>query len=70
MDYGRANELMLSLRHRHNDGSWSPLEPRTTHDPATSDPERSWASKTIYVCKACEEEVWVEPLEDPAAPSA
>ena len=70
MDYGRANELMLSLRHRHNDGSWSSLEPRTTHDPSTSDPEREWSRGTIYECRACQEQVVVEPIEDPANPRA
>ena len=68
MDYGRSMELSLRLKHRHNDGSWSPLEPRAPHDSAELDPERSWGSGKIYVCSACGEEVLVEPPADPAPP--
>ena len=68
MDYGRANGLLLSLRHRHSDGSWSPLEPVSTPDPSASDPERDWPKGQIYLCKVCEEQVYVESAEEPVGP--
>jgi hypothetical protein len=50
----------LRLEHRHNDGSWSPLEPRPSHhDSADHDPERDWANGHIFVCTTCSEEVRV-----------
>jgi hypothetical protein len=70
MDIGRTAELTLRLQHRHSDGSWSPLEQRTPHDAASIDPERGWPAGTIYVCKACQEEVLVEPLGDPQSEPA
>ena len=48
----------LQFQHRHNDGSWSPLQP-AHHDPAAHDPERDWANAEKYVCMACGEEVRV-----------
>ena len=68
MDYGRISELSLGLQHRHSDGSWSPLEPRSSHDPADHDPEREWASGTIYVCPTCDEQVRVKTIEDKSKP--
>ena len=69
MDYGRTAELALRISHRHSDGSWGELDPRSHHDPADHDPERDWASgRTIYVCKSCGEEVLVETLTDPSDP--
>jgi hypothetical protein len=63
MDLSRI--ASFDIQHRHSDGSWSTLEPRPSHhDPADHDPERDWASGTIYVCKACDEQVRVA---DPAA---
>ena len=53
---GRYAELQL--QHRHNDGSWSPLQ-RTDHDPSSRDPERDWVHGQIYVCTDCGEEVLV-----------
>ena len=56
----------LQLEHRHNDGSWGELEPRPSHhDPAAHDPERDWASGTIYVCRTCDEEVRVSVVDRP-----
>ena len=61
----------MRLEHRHSDGAWSPLEPRSHHDAADSDPERGWANTTIYVCKACDEQVRVvDPVKDPGNPEA
>jgi hypothetical protein len=54
------SELLLRLEHRHSDGSWSRLEPDTSHhDPAEHDPERGWAKGRIYRCRACDEQVRV-----------
>ena len=39
MDYGRVSELSLRLQHRHSDGTWGSLEPRSPHDPADLDRE-------------------------------
>jgi hypothetical protein len=65
-------EAALRLEHRHNDGSWSTLEPRPSHhDPAEHDPERDWAHGRIYVCSSCNEEVRVTDRAsegDPAKP--
>ena len=66
MDYGRAAEFELRLRHRHSDGTWSPLERREPHDSADSDAERGWGTATLYMCKTCEEEVAVENVPKPA----
>ena len=42
---------------------------RSHHDAADSDPERGWANTTIYVCKACDEQVRVvDPVKDPGKP--
>jgi hypothetical protein len=46
----------LKLQHRHNDGSWSPLQP-AHHDAAAHDPERDWLNGQRYVCTDCGEEV-------------
>ncbi len=52
--------LLLRLEHRHNDGSWSPLEPRPSHhDSAEYDPERDWATGRTYACPTCDEQVRV-----------
>ena len=34
MDYGRMQELLLDVQHRHSDGSWGRLEPEASHDPS------------------------------------
>jgi hypothetical protein len=65
-----ATARLLHLEHRHNDGSWSPLEPRRSpHDPAELDPERAWASGQIYLCKSCNEEVRVMTRADEGEPA-
>jgi hypothetical protein len=63
MDQSRMAELMLQLKHRHNDGSWGTLEPRPAHDPAGLDPEIGWVDGRIYQCRVCDEQVVVR---DPA----
>jgi hypothetical protein len=70
MDQSRLFLLQqeLKLRHRHNDGSWSDLEPATEiHDPAQVDPERGWALGHLFRCRTCDEEVSVlvgDPVSD------
>jgi hypothetical protein len=68
MDLARVAELQLRLQHRHDDGTWGSFEPREPHDPAELDPERGWASGTIYKCTACDEEVLVSTVDDPLDP--
>jgi hypothetical protein len=68
MDLARSAEYQLRLTHRHNDGSWSELEPRETHDPATRDPEQHWGASKLYVCRACDEQVMVETPDAPRDP--
>ena len=66
MDQLRMTEL--SLRHRHNEGSWSRLEPRPVHhDAAEHDPERDGPSGQLYACPTCDEQVIVDvpAYEDP-----
>ena len=61
----------LRLEHRHDDGSWSTLEPRPSHhDPAEHDPERDWANGRIYVCSSCNEEVRVTDLASEDGPGS
>jgi hypothetical protein len=59
MDIARISELGLGLEHRHSDGAWR-LEARSHHSPSDHDPERDWASGTIYKCTTCDEEIIVE----------
>jgi hypothetical protein len=55
--------LSLHLEHRHNDGSWSPLEARPSrHDAAEFDPERAWATGRVFACTTCDEQVRVTDL--------
>ena len=68
MDFGRTAELALRIQHRHSNGTWGDLEPRSHHDVADHDPEKEWAEGTIYVCKVCDEAVHVETLDDPSNP--
>jgi hypothetical protein len=68
MDSGRTAELEFSLRHRHNDGTWSALERREAHDPSERDAERGWGTGTIYVCKTCDEQVSVDTARNPDPP--
>jgi hypothetical protein len=65
-----AMEFSLRLEHRHEDGSWSQLEPRPSHhDPADHDPEREWANGRIYVCTSCSEEVRITDRSSEGGPS-
>ena len=68
MDLARSAEYQMQLRHRHNDGTWSNLEPRPDHDPASHDPEQRWGNYTLYVCQACDEQVMVEKSDDAGRP--
>ena len=65
MDYGRIQELMLDVQHRHSDGSWGRLEPEASHDPSEKDPEREWSNSTLFRCKTCAEEVRIRPITEP-----
>ena len=66
MDLGRLADLSsMNLQHRHSDGSWGSLEPRSHHDAADHDQEREWATGTIYVCSTCDEQVRVVDPADP-----
>ena len=56
----------LRLQHRHNDGSWSPLQP-APHDPSSFDPERDWVNGQVFVCTDCGEEVRITHGNDPPA---
>ena len=51
---GRLAEMRLE--HRHNDGSWSALQP-AHHDASAHDPERDWINGQVFVCTDCGEEV-------------
>jgi hypothetical protein len=54
----------LSVRHRHEDGSWAALEPREHHSPADHDPERDWGEGRLYECTTCDEQVVIEGAGD------
>jgi len=64
MDLARSAEFQLRVTHRHNDGSWSDLEPRPDHDPAAHDPEQRWGGSQLFVCRTCDEQVRVETTGD------
>jgi hypothetical protein len=68
MDLARSAEFQLRLQHRHNDGSWSELEPAEDHDPAARDPEQHWGASKLFVCRACDEQVMVEAPAETATP--
>ena len=66
----QAAALSLRLEHRHNDGSWSLLEPRPIHhDAAEHDPERDWAQGRIYACTTCDEQVRVSDATNESGPA-
>jgi hypothetical protein len=68
MDYGRIQELLLDVQHRHSDGSWGTLEPEESHDTSEDDPDRGWSNSTLFRCKTCEEEVRIRPISEPGRP--
>ena len=68
MDLARSAEFQLRLSHRHNDGTWSDLEPRPGHDPAERDPEQRWGASQLFVCRSCDEQVRVETSESSNPP--
>jgi len=58
MDLSRIAALNLTFEHRHDDGTLGTFEPEPDpHSP--HDPERGWASGTIYKCTTCDEEIIV-----------
>jgi hypothetical protein len=58
MDPNQRIVQSLSLAHRHNDGTWSPMEP-AHHGQPEHDSERSWLRGLIFRCSTCQEEVAV-----------
>ena len=62
----------VKLLHRHSDVDWSPMQEVSRHDPAATDPERSWMSGArVFRCSACEAEIVIAPasagdVEDPS----
>lgn len=66
MDLARIAELNLRFQHRHEDGSMGTFEAEPPHhSPNAHDPERDWASGTIYKCTSCDEEIVVR-HDDPS----
>ncbi len=48
------------LEHHHGGDEWHDMHEVTQpHDPADSDPERSWANGRIFKCNVCEDEIRV-----------
>ncbi|HKG58084.1 MAG TPA: hypothetical protein VKA85_12625 [Candidatus Limnocylindrales bacterium] len=68
MDQSRFIEMQYRIEHRHNDGSWSPMEQVQHHDSASHDPERSWGRRQIFRCKRCDETVIVMPGDEGGPP--
>ena len=60
MDLSRVADLNIRFQHRHTDGTLGTFEPEPSHhSPTDHDPERAWASGTIYKCTTCDEEIIV-----------
>ena len=58
------------LQHRHEDGSWSPMEP-IHHGQPDHDAERSWLKGLIFRCTTCSEEVAVtQGVQEEGAPTS
>ena len=67
MDLARVADLNIRFQHRHDDGTLGAFEPESSHhSPTDHDPERDWASGTIYKCITCDEEIIVA-HDDPSA---
>jgi hypothetical protein len=65
MDLSRVADLNLTFEHRHDDGTLGTFEPKPSHhSPSDHDPERDWATGTIYKCTTCDEEIIVS-YEEP-----
>ncbi len=63
MDPRLFNTAAFRIEHRHQDGSWAPLE-QVPHDAAEHDAERAWLRHQVFRCTHCEQEVEVtiEPM--------
>ena len=59
MDLARIADLNIRFQHRHNDGTSRHVRARTGPSQPAHDPERDWASGTIYKCTTCDEEIIV-----------
>ena len=64
MDPNRA-AVLLTLEHRHADGSWGRMR---EHGTADHDPERRWGLGRIFRCDGCSEEVRVLGPDEAPAP--
>jgi hypothetical protein len=51
------------IDHRHDDGSWAPMDPMH-HGVAEHDGERSWLRRTVFRCGSCGETVTVTAGDD------
>jgi hypothetical protein len=66
MDLASVADLRFRFSHRHDDGTVGTFEPKEGHHgPDDHDPERAWATGTIYKCTTCDEEIAVG-HEDPS----
>ncbi len=62
MDQLRFVETAYRIEHRHNDGSWAPMEEQPQHHGQPEhDPERRWSLGRIFRCTRCEESVTIVP---------
>jgi hypothetical protein len=67
----RLLQLQYRVEHEHADGSRGEmLEDRSPHDPADTDPERTWSFKRVLRCTSCNEVVTLTPETEPASPDA
>lgn len=61
MDPGRAfADTLLTLKHRHGDTWHAMVEIRGTHGVAEREVEREWATRRIFRCEVCADEILVE----------
>ena len=68
MDQLRFVETQYRLEHRHNDGSYAPMQEQPLHHGAAEhDPERQWGRGRIFRCTTCDEAVTLLPADEPGA---
>lgn len=61
MDNLRFADAFERVEHRHGN-DWHPMSAEEDlHDPATADPERSWARGIIFRCQSCDDAIRVVP---------
>ena len=65
MDQLRFVETQYRLEHRHDDGSYAPMQEQPLHHGAPEhDPERQWSLGRIFRCTRCDEAVTLVPGDD------